>query len=1067
MEIQQQLYRAIQTHERSEQLREGELSKATLIERVHQNEAILSIRGREVRAVFDGDVPKADRITIEVLEKNGDVIRVRTVTEEHKAQGELTAKGNNNELTQTLRQLGVSQPTAELRQAALMITEKGMALTKEAVQELQRFLADGNKFEKLETIQALANKRLEITATHLRSVHEALHGRPLNEVLGDLAREFDQNFKIESHVRENGRDHQRSQMEILQQAKELIRREGINERTVAIVQNETSRLSQREQTAIAQALKDAQSLASKGESQRAIDRVVQVLIRLEQNSVKEQDHPERLQANKNEQNQSASVVPQRALPNRTASSDQVIRMQIIDQLQQLERSVAINDRAAIQEMKEALLREPLFSRGIEQVRAILDRSDRSPSSETVQKVQGILFRAEQVQAHPTTTQDQSTQPEKPVQVSGTGTQQARTEQTQIKADIIQTEQRSQLPIPNEAIRQIQQEVQRTEQIVRAAEVIRQQLAGQSQISKQAIQFIERAVAEASHLDKIGRERIEQVLGQLEKNVATEQDRTVIRELRALIEQGAPLAKMVQNGLHATQLTSEEAKQQIDKALIQAQQLEQVGRERMLLALAKIEQQLFFQDGGEEQQDEKSLADMLKQAQVGMQKEANFTRALEQVQSIFNHPALAEQDRSTLNEAVNLASKQMEQGRELAARKQVMQTLEQLEQAVRPQEVYEQNEQWQTSVEMASKAIAVTTVTEKLAQAATEFKALQRDITRTLDVVTRQIEHFRAQAQTQVKPLLETVIKKLDNAILRSDMMLLTDMKTEKRLMQASGQLAEAKKLLVKGNYQAANQIVKEVKQLVERLNFQPSETKVKHYVALNDRQGSSSSFPHQYSETMRYSAQDGSARGMFELIRGLGLNRDSELANQLASNRALEGQSDMKSALMKLLQSEEEGSRTGQLANQALTNVTGQQLLSRSDQQGTMQNMFFNLPFLLEEKVENLQVFVNSRSGGGHVDWENCQLYFLIETPRLGEIGIMVQAVERQLSITLKNDQQDFQAKMNPLVDAAVGRLADIGYAINGIKYAKLGTNEQTQTQDQSERAQRPIFTKEGFDFKI
>ncbi len=49
-------------------------------------------------------------------------------------------------------------------------------------------------------------------------------------------------------------------------------------------------------------------------------------------------------------------------------------------------------------------------------------------------------------------------------------------------------------------------------------------------------------------------------------------------------------------------------------------------------------------------------------------------------------------------------------------------------------------------------------------------------------------------------MLETTISKLDNAILKSDMMLFTDMKTEKQLMNASTQLAEAKKLLAKGDH---------------------------------------------------------------------------------------------------------------------------------------------------------------------------------------------------------------------------------------------------------------------------
>ncbi|PAM94732.1 hypothetical protein B4N84_11140, partial [Flavobacterium sp. IR1] len=170
------------------------------------------------------------------------------------------------------------------------------------------------------------------------------------------------------------------------------------------------------------------------------------------------------------------------------------------------------------------------------------------------------------------------------------------------------------------------------------------------------------------------------------------------------------------------------------------------------------------------------------------------------------------------------------------------------------------------------------------------------------------------------------------------------MKTERSLMQASSQLQEAKKLLSKGLHEQANQIVKQVKQLVERLNFQPSETKVKHYVALNERAGQEGRTPsqilsQQYSEHARSPIQEGSPRAMFEMIRGMGLNRDSEIAQQLAAAKEHTeiNERNVKATLMQIARGEVEGSRLNQLANQALNNMTGQQLLSRSDQQANMQ----------------------------------------------------------------------------------------------------------------------------------
>jgi hypothetical protein len=209
---------------------------------------------------------------------------------------------------------------------------------------------------------------------------------------------------------------------------------------------------------------------------------------------------------------------------------------------------------------------------------------------------------------------------------------------------------------------------------------------------------------------------------------------------------------------------------------------------------------------------------------------------------------------------------------------------------------------------------------------------------------------------------------------------------------------------------------------------------------------------------------------MFEMVRNLGLNRDSEVAQFLASGREQQqqeaSQRNLKTTLMQLAQDSDEESRVQKLANQALSNITGQQLMSRSDQQGNLQSLYFQLPLLLQEKVDNLQVFVNSRNENEQVDWENCSLYFLMETPKMGEIGILVSATERQIAVTLKSDKTDFESKMKPLVDLATERLTEIGYVVKGITYSKL-KNEVKQGNETDTHDQQPIFGEKGFDYKI
>ncbi|WNF37874.1 hypothetical protein RJD24_05350 [Bacillaceae bacterium IKA-2] len=475
---------------------------------------------------------------------------------------------------------------------------------------------------------------------------------------------------------------------------------------------------------------------------------------------------------------------------------------------------------------------------------------------------------------------------------------------------------------------------------------------------------------------------------------------------------------------------------------------------------------------------------LKQMQTTVQKEADFQKVVSQLNSQIEKAPLEQSTKEHLNQNIQDATKLQDQGRELAARQQLMQTLTATQQqvaktepAIQPEvQQYAMNEVFQTQ-QLSSKDLIVKTVTEKLAKAQTDFKTIQREITRNLDNIQRLTETFKSQAIKQVKPLLETTIKKLDHAILKSEMMLFTDMKTEKRLMQASSQLAEAKKFLNKGNYKEANKIVQEVKNLIEKLEFKPSETKIKHFITKEEQNLQSRSAPQQLLQqfdemTRRTAAPDFSARQAFDLVRGLGLNRDSEMAMLLASGKQADTESNqnMKQALMQLKQMEEEQGRVSQQTSQALSNITGQQLLSKSDTNTNLQSMFFNLPFLLEDEVKNLQVFVNSRNEGQQVDWENCNLYFLIETKKLGEVGILVTATDRNLSLTIKNDQPLFKEKLGSVADICKENLKEVGYNVASINFTTLTAAAKSTVTPQevsNEEKMIPTFTEKGFDFKI
>ena len=86
----------------------------------------------------------------------------------------------------------------------------------------------------------------------------------------------------------------------------------------------------------------------------------------------------------------------------------------------------------------------------------------------------------------------------------------------------------------------------------------------------------------------------------------------------------------------------------------------------------------------------------------------------------------------------------------------------------------------------------------------------------------------------------------------------------------------------------------------------------------------------------------------------------------------------------------------------------------------------------------------------------------------MGELGISVNVADRALSITLKNDDPDFQDRVGPIAEKYLERIADIGFNIQGLKFGSLTSAESSGTVDEPQEEQLvPTMTKKGFDYKI
>ncbi|RNB92650.1 hypothetical protein EDM56_00445 [Brevibacillus fluminis] len=483
-------------------------------------------------------------------------------------------------------------------------------------------------------------------------------------------------------------------------------------------------------------------------------------------------------------------------------------------------------------------------------------------------------------------------------------------------------------------------------------------------------------------------------------------------------------------------------------------------------------------------------------------EPNFHKALMHVKkTVATAPGLTDEIKKPLQKAIAEAEQFQEMGRSQIGRNVLIKALDTVgdklladsatqadadnttdSTAASQSQNYLQNEAMQ-AVGVNSKDILITQVTRRLGEAAESFKNVKREIVRNLDNLEKSIPPGRINVLPQVKPLLESTIDMLDRTILKSDVTMFTDMSMEKTLMSASGQLSQARKLLAQGDNEQASQLVNEVKQSLDKLTFKPTITRVQHFLTADSMfQGAPDSLKLSAQAeqlTRAFTPEHASARSTFEFMRSLGLNHESEVAQALVLHKdqvePQELQKNLKATMLQIMKQQGDlaSQRIGdQPIDKAFMNLTGQQILNKTDTQSSMQSLFFNLPVMLGAKVEDVKVFVNGRKEGEKIDWENCSCYFLLETKKLGETGIMLTSVSRNLSVSIRNDAPNFKETMQPLVDKCRDRLKEIGYNITSVQFDKL-TQESAKPSVEEKPAEKTgtdvarfVTGQKGFDFK-
>lgn len=143
----------------------------------------------------------------------------------------------------------------------------------------------------------------------------------------------------------------------------------------------------------------------------------------------------------------------------------------------------------------------------------------------------------------------------------------------------------------------------------------------------------------------------------------------------------------------------------------------------------------------------------------------------------------------------------------------------------------------------------------------------------------------------------------------------------------------------------------------------------------------------------------------------------------------------LKSLLLHLTASEDAPAPFKEAAQQALNQVTGQQLMLTGDKNAMFAHMTLFVPFLDGTGQQSAAIHIQSRKGKrGEVDASNCRLLFDLQMKVMGNTLLDVHVVNKIVSLTIHNDHPALTPLMEESKEEITAAMQNAGYQFISLK---------------------------------
>ncbi|MGO4276075.1 DNA ligase, partial [Paenibacillus sp. TAF58] len=175
------------------------------------------------------------------------------------------------------------------------------------------------------------------------------------------------------------------------------------------------------------------------------------------------------------------------------------------------------------------------------------------------------------------------------------------------------------------------------------------------------------------------------------------------------------------------------------------------------------------------------------------------------------------------------------------------------------------------------------------------------------------------------------------------------------------------------------------------------------------------------------------------ILRGRN-NIDDQLPNLIATasqqDDSVKPTADtLKSLLLQLTASDDTPAPLKEAAQQAIGQITGQQLMLTGDKSSMFAHMTLFVPFIDGTGQQSAAIHIQSRKGKrGEVDASNCRLLFDLQMKVMGNTLLDVHVVNKIVSLNIHNDHPALASLMEESKEEITAAMNKAGYQFISLK---------------------------------